>query len=75
MILCKAFKVSKNKCLETALHCEKNPRSLFLIEIGCTRRCCHSGLRLCAGIGWAWFEINFYDIRHWDYGQERWEKD
>ena len=63
--------VSKNKSIEFNIY---RSSSIFLTKFEISTRCDHAGFNIEFGFLFHEFEFNFYDIRHWDDEENKWEE-
>lgn len=71
MIKTKYFK-KINKTFEFQIARHKTGRYYFDFEIKWTHNCDHAGFECYLGLFGAFIEINFVDVRHWDWEKECW---
>jgi len=66
-------KVSKNKAIELQTDYIKDWCTWFRIEISITNRCDHAGVHFWFELMGAYIAFTFYDSRHWNEENNRYE--
>ncbi len=72
---CKGWKLSENKALEIQFATVKDFSDWFSFKLYTKSKCDHAGIRFnFEFMTIIFFEILFYDIRHWDYDNNTYQK-
>ena len=71
-LICKGWRVTKNKGFEIQLSLMED-WAWFNLHFEITRRKDHAGIDFTFEIPFVFFNMNFYDSRHWNFDNNAWE--